>query len=477
MTAAKLLDFGLAKLARHGERPALVSETHGGDGGRSTHRPRHDPRHAAVHGAGAAGREGGRRAHRPVGARRDRLRDADGPAGVRGREPGELDRQHHERGAASTRDNTAADAACARSRRHEVPGEAPGRSLGHRARRGRRAALDWARHQHGHGAGRACSTRALPEACLGGCGRAGSLLGRRRPDVAAASAHSVRAASARESGRAPGRGAERRRRNARVPVHAGGIAYGVRVDPDGQALVFVGRRDGVQQLYVRRLDAAEARPLAGTEGAQVPAVSRGRPVGGLLGARRDQEGAVRLAARSWILRRASRIRLMAWSGTQVARCGSARRRLQRPPHLADPARWEAYRRDDGRRRGIAARPALSLPGGTAVLFTVRKRLWSWGDEDIVAHTLATGTRKVAPHGCRRRAVPANGPPRVPAARDSVRRPVRRRTAGGSGPGRGRPRHGRAGVDSGRFERRDRRWTLRRGANRHAGVDSCADCAI
>jgi serine/threonine protein kinase len=25
---AKLLDFGLAKLARHGERPALVSETH-----------------------------------------------------------------------------------------------------------------------------------------------------------------------------------------------------------------------------------------------------------------------------------------------------------------------------------------------------------------------------------------------------------------------------------------------------------------
>jgi serine/threonine-protein kinase len=29
-----------------------------------------------------------------------------------------------------------------------------------------------------------------------------------------------------------------------------------------------------------------------------------------------------------------------------------------------------------------------------VLYTVRKRRWSWGDEEIVAHTLATGARKV-----------------------------------------------------------------------------------
>ena len=43
--------------------------------------------------------------------------------------------------------------------------------------------------------------------------------------------------------------------------------------PDGQALVFVGLRGGVQQLYVRRLNAAEARPIKGTEGGQVPAVS------------------------------------------------------------------------------------------------------------------------------------------------------------------------------------------------------------
>jgi serine/threonine-protein kinase len=35
-----------------------------------------------------------------------------------------------------------------------------------------------------------------------------------------------------------------------------------------------------------------------------------------------------------------------------------------------------------------------LPSGRTVLYTVRKRQWSWGDDAIVAHTLATGERKV-----------------------------------------------------------------------------------
>ena len=35
-----------------------------------------------------------------------------------------------------------------------------------------------------------------------------------------------------------------------------------------------------------------------------------------------------------------------------------------------------------------------LPGGEALLYTVRKRDWSWGDEEIVAQTMATGNRKV-----------------------------------------------------------------------------------
>jgi Tol biopolymer transport system component len=35
-----------------------------------------------------------------------------------------------------------------------------------------------------------------------------------------------------------------------------------------------------------------------------------------------------------------------------------------------------------------------LPGGQTLLYTVRKRAWSWGDEEVVAQTLTTGTRKV-----------------------------------------------------------------------------------
>ena len=59
----------------------------------------------------------------------------------------------------------------------------------------------------------------------------------------------------------------------RYDATLGGSRTALTWAPDGQALVFVGRRGGIQQIYVRSLDEAEARPLAGTEGAQMPAVS------------------------------------------------------------------------------------------------------------------------------------------------------------------------------------------------------------
>jgi eukaryotic-like serine/threonine-protein kinase len=161
--------------------------------------------------------------------------------------------------------------------------------------------------------------------------------------------------------------------------------------PDGRAVVFVGRRGGVQQLYVRRLDAAEARPLEKTEGAKALAVSpdgqwvafwangaiRKVPVGG--------GPVVDLA-----------------SGVTDAPCGLA---------------WDAggrvffARDDDGRIWAIPPEGAPAavtkvgegeirhtlpwlLPGDRVLLYTVRKRMFSWGDEEVVAHTLATGERKV-----------------------------------------------------------------------------------
>ena len=170
----------------------------------------------------------------------------------------------------------------------------------------------------------------------------------------------------------------------------GGSRTALTWTPDGQALVFVGRRSGVQQLYVRRLDAAEASPLAGTEGAEVPAVS---PDGQWIAFWAD--GAVRKAPAS---------------GGPVM---SLLPGLVRPPWglVWDTGGRLFFGGEDGRIWMISAEEAPSavttvdqghlahtlpwpLPGGRALLYTVRKRSWSWGDEQVVAQSLVTGARKV-----------------------------------------------------------------------------------
>ncbi|MCL4813064.1 MAG: protein kinase [Vicinamibacteraceae bacterium] len=160
--------------------------------------------------------------------------------------------------------------------------------------------------------------------------------------------------------------------------------------PDGRALVFVGRNGGVQQLYVRHLDEAEARPLEGTDGAHVPAVS---PDGQWVA--------------FWANGALSKVRVSDGAVTQVA--GDIR---FPPVGLAWDARGGLFygRTREGRIWHIPAEggeqavtvlgeeelshdlPSL-LPGDGALLYTVRKRFWSWGDEEVVVQTLATGARK------------------------------------------------------------------------------------
>lgn len=45
---------------------------------------------------------------------------------------------------------------------------------------------------------------------------------------------------------------------------------GLALSPDGRRLVFMGAKGGVEQLYLRSMDQAEAKPMAGTEGAASP---------------------------------------------------------------------------------------------------------------------------------------------------------------------------------------------------------------
>jgi serine/threonine protein kinase len=168
----------------------------------------------------------------------------------------------------------------------------------------------------------------------------------------------------------------------------GGSRTALTWTPDGQALIFVGRAGGVQRLYVRPLDTDQARPIPNTEGAQVPAVS---PDGHWVAFWAD--GAIRKVA-------------LGGSAAMVLASG-----VPSPPWgLAWDAAGAVYFAE-GPIRKISPEGTVSvvttvgdaelshglpwpLPGGRVLLYTVYKRLWTWSDEEIVAETLADGTRKV-----------------------------------------------------------------------------------
>jgi len=142
---------------------------------------------------------------------------------------------------------------------------------------------------------------------------------------------------------------------------------------------------------VRRLDAPEARALANTEGAQAPAVS---PDGQWVA--------------FWAKRAIWKVPLGGGPAMMIA------------PDVNWPPRGQAW---DDRGRLYFAREAEGviwqvppdggapsavatggdsdaknslpwpLPGERALLYTLRTRQYSWGDEEVVAFTLATGERK------------------------------------------------------------------------------------
>jgi len=175
-----------------------------------------------------------------------------------------------------------------------------------------------------------------------------------------------------------------------TPRHTpGGPRTAMAWAPDGRTLVFIGSRGGVRKIYVRALEGLTARPLEGTEGAITLAIS---PDG------------------KWVA---------FWAGDAIRRVplvgGPAVTlldgRLAGLPGLG----WG----EDGRLFYEDARATISsvesghapaavttlvdetshthphpLPGGRALLYTARHRTWTWGDEEVVVHVLASGERKV-----------------------------------------------------------------------------------
>ena len=390
-TGVKLLDFGLARLAPDGPQPRPVELT-------ST------PTEAApltgqgtilgtvpVHGARAAGGQAGGRAHGPVGARGDPARDGDGPAAFEGpsqasliaaileREPAPLatlqpltppalERLVRRCLAKSPDDrwDTAHDLA------DELRWIAQAAGESRRPRSGRLPHIGGCR-------GPPASSRSSSRAPFSAASPAGDG-GRppcRRPSSSAPSSTCDPAEELNAGGT-----------SAWQPT-PGGARTALAWTPDGGALVFVGRRGGAQQLYVRALDAREARALDGTEEAQAPAVS---PDG------------------QWVAFWArGAIRRVPLTGGPVGvvveaaglpptgmACGEDGRVFY---DGEDRALWWAQpegaptrlttRLDTELAHGL---PHL-LPGGKVLLFTVSHRGWTSGDEEVFALVIATGERR------------------------------------------------------------------------------------
>jgi len=160
--------------------------------------------------------------------------------------------------------------------------------------------------------------------------------------------------------------------------------------PDGR-LVFVGRRDDVRRLYVRRLESARAQELPNTEGAHAPAVSP------------DGQWVAFLANGS-----IKKVPLAGGQPVNLARTGL-------PFGFAWTADGRLLFATSGRVREVSSGEALPrqvsgvdpehnrhdlpclLPGGRTLLYTGKKRVYSWGsDEEILAQDLATGGTKALP---------------------------------------------------------------------------------
>jgi len=180
------------------------------------------------------------------------------------------------------------------------------------------------------------------------------------------------------------------------PAIPGGSRTALSWTPNGRALVFVGRRAGVQQLYVRWLDALEAQPLDGTVGAQVPVVSEdGQWVAFWA------DGAIRKVP---ILGGAVDVMVsgeafppmgMSWSGEGLLLGPSGielpQREGIRGVRFAAPGSQPTLLTEVRENETAHVLPQW-LPGGRTFVYTAKRGAMTWGGDDVFACTLGTKER-------------------------------------------------------------------------------------
>jgi WD40 repeat protein len=172
-------------------------------------------------------------------------------------------------------------------------------------------------------------------------------------------------------------------------------APAVAISPDGRQLAYVAARAGRRQIYLRAADRLEARPIPGTEGGHMPFFS---PDGLWLGFVAESEGKLKKVPLSGgaptTLCDAGDVRGASWGpdGTIVfARHGASG--LDRVS--AEGGKPEVLTTLDVRRHESSHRFPEVLPGGQAVVFTVRTaETQPWDDARIEAFSFRTSERSV-----------------------------------------------------------------------------------
>jgi serine/threonine protein kinase/Tol biopolymer transport system component len=167
------------------------------------------------------------------------------------------------------------------------------------------------------------------------------------------------------------------------------------LSPDGRLLVYVGIRDGRQQLYVRSLDSLESRPITGTDGATNPFFSPDGQWVGFFAQGKLRKVSV-IAGAVQVLCEASIAMGGSW-GPDNSIYFAATNISGLSKVSASGGTAEAITKLDRSKGEVSHRWPQVLPGGKALLFTV----WTGPGSDereIDAQSLDSGQRHVLVRG-------------------------------------------------------------------------------